>query len=527
MRKRAARHENSTKKSDVLETVRDQVNAARENLSYPDQKTVISDGVNLLCNYKSEKAALMETNMFFGDKKFFIELLEGQPCRRCCAPITVKSTANLGVAISLVVVCKNGHEMEWNSSEPNKECTHCTADFDLCAATIMAKSTAARLRDTLEVAGFQKMSSTVFNSAQNELNELAEKYLTFDKALTESKIKQAYGVMAPEFEIDTAFHTRINSWTAVTTALCARTKLVAESVMEVTGEGICSQQLEKRGMGKVLPAVIERYDSCSSVTTDACGSLRKQVADIVKPMVEKGECEQLLDIWHQQKGIYSKYCAFIDSKWGVLPPRHGEDGKRIPNSMADIQENALQKKEMKRLARWMRGHFTYTVDHAQQDKETATKIWKNAAAHLAGDHSKCLEYNDEADCSTSTIRLRTPKMVEVMTKFLEQKGLIDDFESYRNDRSTSFIESFNNTLAAFADKRLFFNLKALRLRHVLAILSWNEMRGRDLVGRKEAKVGPRNSRHPNRHARNRYVEPVHAWRVNLMRNFQDARPIQK
>ena len=172
-------------------------------------------------------------------------------------------------------------------------------------------------------------------------------------------------------------------------------------------------------------------------------------------------------------------------------------------------------------------HFTYTLDHAQQDKETATEIWKNAAAHLAGDHSKCLEYTNEADCSMSTIRLHTPKMVEVMTKFLEQKGLIDDFESYRNDRSTSFIKSFNNTLAAFADKRLFFNLKELRLRHVLAILSWNKMRGRDLVGRKEAKVGPRNSRHPNRHARNRYVEPVHAWRVNLMRNFQDARPIQK
>ena len=69
-------------------------------------------------------------------------------------------------------------------------------------------------------------------------------------------------------------------------------------------------------MGKVLPTLIQRYDGCSSVTTDACGSLRKQVADIVKPMVEKGECEQLLDIWHQQKGIYSKFVAYIDAKWG-------------------------------------------------------------------------------------------------------------------------------------------------------------------------------------------------------------------
>ena len=55
MRKRAARHEDSTKKIDVSEAVRDQVSAARDNLGYHDQKTVISDGVRLLCNYKAEK----------------------------------------------------------------------------------------------------------------------------------------------------------------------------------------------------------------------------------------------------------------------------------------------------------------------------------------------------------------------------------------------------------------------------------------------------------------------------------------
>ena len=105
---------------------------------------------------------------------------------------------------------------------------------------------------------FKTMSSTVVNAAQNKLNEVAEKYYKLDRELTEAKIRLEYKGMAPEFEIDTAYHTRINSWTSVTTALCARTKLVAETSMEITGEGVCSQQLEKRRMGKVLPAVIER-----------------------------------------------------------------------------------------------------------------------------------------------------------------------------------------------------------------------------------------------------------------------------
>ena len=89
----------------------------------------------------------------------------------------------------------------------------------MCAASIMAKSTAAKIRDTLDIAGFKSMSSTIFNAVQNKLNEVAEQYLKLDKELTIAKIKLAYRGMAPEFEIDTAFHTRINSWTSVTTAL--------------------------------------------------------------------------------------------------------------------------------------------------------------------------------------------------------------------------------------------------------------------------------------------------------------------
>ena len=94
--------------------------------------------------------------------------------------------------------------------------------------------------------------------------------------------------------------------------------------------------------------------------------------------------------------------AYIDSKWGTLPRRTGDDGKPISNSMADIQENAAQKKEMRKLVRWMRGHFTYTIDNADGSKTRAEEIWKNAAAHLSGDHTKCAEFNSEADCSDST-----------------------------------------------------------------------------------------------------------------------------
>ena len=386
LRKRMTRQEDSVVHIDVSVVLRDQLNGVREVLNYPDQRTVIADGIALLSNFKSYKAQFMETKdnrrvLFVSEKEQLISLLEGAPCRECCAPIAVSSTSNVGTSLSVTYVCKNGHEKIWKSSIQNKERTHCAADFDLCAASIMAKSTAAKLRDTLEAAGFKPMSTTVFNKAQNQLSEIAAKSMVFDKALTESKIRLANGDAAPEWEIDTAYHTRINSWTSTPTCMDARTKLIGYSGLEVTGASVCSQQLEKIGVGKALPAVIEQYGGASSVTSDSCGSLLNQVADIIKPLVDKGECEQLRDIWHQQKGVYSKFVVFVDAKWGTLPVRYTEAsekhpaGQRISNSMSDIKENAARKQEAKKLARWMRGHFTYVIDRCGQDVGVAKEIW--------------------------------------------------------------------------------------------------------------------------------------------------------
>ena len=104
---------------DVTPDHRDHINLVRAELNYPDQKSVIKDGVAVLQNYKSKKIQLEVKDEakqnFVGTKQNFISLLEGSPCRHCCAPLTVKFTSNLGTALSIVYTCKLGHENEWNS----------------------------------------------------------------------------------------------------------------------------------------------------------------------------------------------------------------------------------------------------------------------------------------------------------------------------------------------------------------------------------------------------------------------------
>ena len=88
--------------------------------------------------------------------------------------------------------------------------------------------------------------------------------------------------------------------------------------------------------------------------------------------------------------------------------------------------------------------------NADGSKSKATEIWKNAVRRTFLEIMHVIE----SACAHQ--------------KFLNEKGLLDDFEAYHTDPATSWIESFNNTLAAFADTRLFFNIKALRLRFVMA-----------------------------------------------------------
>ena len=82
------------------------INTVRAELDFPDQRTVIADGVALLRNWLSKPAPReskeeAKTN-YIGSTENFIALLEGRPCRQCCSPILIKSTSNLGIAWSFV-----------------------------------------------------------------------------------------------------------------------------------------------------------------------------------------------------------------------------------------------------------------------------------------------------------------------------------------------------------------------------------------------------------------------------------------
>ena len=103
--KREKRKEGALVHLDVPATTRDYVNVVRQVLGYPDQRSVISDGVNLLSNYKSSKESFIETEdkaatLFIGSKDILIDFVNGLPCRKCCAPVMISSTTNLGTSIS-------------------------------------------------------------------------------------------------------------------------------------------------------------------------------------------------------------------------------------------------------------------------------------------------------------------------------------------------------------------------------------------------------------------------------------------
>ena len=116
MRKRQLRHINKPVRIDTTAEVRDRINKLRGKEN-SDQPTIVGKACDLYENFTSEPLQKpIEFDdaacMFVGEKGKLIELLQNVPCKKCAAPMVVKTTKNLGCSINLVFCCKNEHQFD-------------------------------------------------------------------------------------------------------------------------------------------------------------------------------------------------------------------------------------------------------------------------------------------------------------------------------------------------------------------------------------------------------------------------------
>ena len=172
---------------------------------------------------------------------------------------------------------------------------------------------------------------------------------------------------------------------------------------------------------------------------------------------ERQPTENAKDTWHAAKGL-------------------SREAKKITAGTKKAH-GATWHHELSDKAASLRTGVYYAMKNCGGDDQRLRDIIDNIPEHYQGNHQKCSATSrcktDVPFVSTKCL-LTDPVAVKILVNFLHKLVPYKDADSYKSCRDTHYVESFNNALLQYHDKRICFGLEVYKFKMNLAILDWNE-----------------------------------------------------
>lgn len=145
----------------------------------------------------------------------------------------------------------------------------------------------------------------------------------------------------------------------------------------------------------------------------------------------------------------------------------------------------------------VRNHVYYAMDNCGGDPHVLQKLIDNCIPHFQNDHTNCPL---DSECKTPNylpdyIILRDATAIRLLTQFLHTLTLYKNASDYALCKDTYYVESFNNSVLVYLDKRIHYKDKSYMIRSNLAVLSWNEHVDRPFTSRWNPEEVHHNRRH--------------------------------
>ena len=128
-------------------------------------------------------------------------------------------------------------------------------------------------------------------------------------------------------------------------------------------------------------------------------------------------------------------------------------------------------------------------------------------------HRQC---NSSASYFPSRIILKDEVAFNLLQNYIKKLYIYKHPENYVNCIATHFVESFNNVVLIYLDKRIYYGNLMYQIRIGLAILDWNNNVGRD----KYASKVYRTNRNPDQQSPSRSPKPKQLdWCTKLWQTY--------
>ena len=128
------------------------------------------------------------------------------------------------------------------------------------------------------------------------------------------------------------------------------------------------------------------------------------------------------------------------------------------------------------------------MKNCQGDPEKLRNSIDNVVQHYQGIHTGCHESSrcrQDPHYEPSKFIIKSEEAKTMLLQCLHKHKIYKKADEYSKCRDTHYVESFNNALLQYHDKRIVFGTETYAMRINLAILDWNEHVDRPITSRRQ------------------------------------------
>ena len=248
-----------------------------------------------------------------------------------------------------------------------------------------------------------------------------------------------------------------------------------------------AQRHERLGTEKIYKALTESDLSIARHCHDNNASVTKYVRE-----QQKEVCNQL-DNWHGLKSLDKHITKIVQG--------NRRDGEKTWHWQLKDKQQAIHT------------HASYCMNNCEKSAEKLRACLINCVAHYQGLHDKCSEdsrcrWDPRYEPTKTTID--DPIAAQLLTKAIQTSNLYKNAALYTENMSTAYVESFNNSLNMFQNKRISFTDENYKNRTLLTVLYWNENVNRAITSVWRSATGKK---------KNTYSAATYNFRDKLWHNY--------
>ncbi|MEW8544680.1 MAG: hypothetical protein AB2693_14230 [Candidatus Thiodiazotropha sp.] len=133
----------------------------------------------------------------------------------------------------------------------------------------------------------------------------------------------------------------------------------------------------------------------------------------------------------------------------------------------------------------IRNHLYHAIDSCGGNGTELRRIIESCVPHFQNNHEACSE---ESECKNPAYVpeftvLTDSAAAKLLLNFLHSLTLYKNAQDYALSKDTYYVESFNNAMLIYLDKRVHMRNRTYEMRRDLAILDWNEHVDRPFTSR--------------------------------------------